>query len=96
MSEEAIRLVTIGRIFRRRWRLLAVVAVTGALFGYGVSLLFPPSYTTSTSVLLAGQWEERELLTQAEIASSSAVVGTAGGAREGVRGVGGGAGGQWG
>ncbi|MFD5698212.1 Wzz/FepE/Etk N-terminal domain-containing protein [Streptomyces lasiicapitis] len=80
MSEEAIRLVTIGRILRRRWRLLAVVAVTGALFGYGVSLLFPPSYTTSTSVLLAGQWEERELLTQAEIASSSAVVDRAAGA----------------
>ncbi|MFE1773060.1 Wzz/FepE/Etk N-terminal domain-containing protein [Streptomyces sp. NPDC059008] len=74
MSEDAIRLVTIGRIFRRRWRLLAVVAVVGALVGYGASVLFPPRYTTSTSVLLAGQWEERELLTQAEIAASSAVV----------------------
>ncbi|MFF3641349.1 polysaccharide biosynthesis protein [Streptomyces sp. NPDC002564] len=74
MSEDAIRLVTIGRIFRRRWRLLAVAAVLGALVGYGTSLLFPPNYTTSTSVLLAGQWEERELLTQAEIAASSAVV----------------------
>ncbi|MEU7581718.1 Wzz/FepE/Etk N-terminal domain-containing protein [Streptomyces sp. NPDC041068] len=74
MSDDAIRLVTIGRIFRRRWRLLAIVAVVGALVGYGTSLLFPPSYTTSTSVLLAGQWEERELLTQAEIAASSAVV----------------------
>ncbi|WP_438489486.1 Wzz/FepE/Etk N-terminal domain-containing protein [Streptomyces sp. S186] len=73
MSED-IRLVTIGRIFRRRWRLLIIVAVLGALVGYGASLLFPPSYTTSTSVLLAGQWEERELLTQAEIAASSAVV----------------------
>lgn len=74
MSEEAIRLVTIGRIFRRRWRLLVIVAVLGALFGYGVSMLFPPRYTASASVLLPGQWEERELLTQAEIASSSAVV----------------------
>ncbi|AJT69567.1 hypothetical protein T261_7970 [Streptomyces lydicus] len=74
MSEDTVRLVTIGRILRRRWRLLAVVAVVGALVGYGASLLFPPSYTTSTSVLLAGQWEERELLTQAQIAASSAVV----------------------
>lgn len=74
MSEDAIRLVTIGRIFRRRWRLLAIVALVGALVGYGASLLFPPSYTTSTSVVLAGQWEERELLTQTEIAASSAVV----------------------
>ncbi|WP_310713784.1 Wzz/FepE/Etk N-terminal domain-containing protein [Streptomyces lydicus] len=73
MSDD-IRLVTIGRIFRRRWRLLVIVAVVGALVGYGASLLFPPSYTTSTSVLLAGQWEERELLTQAEIAASSTVV----------------------
>ncbi|KPC61518.1 Wzz/FepE/Etk N-terminal domain-containing protein [Streptomyces chattanoogensis] len=74
MSDDTVRLVTIGRILCRRWRLLAVVAVVGALVGYGASLLFPPSYTTSASVLLAGQWEERELLTQAEIAASSAVV----------------------
>ncbi|WP_371749743.1 Wzz/FepE/Etk N-terminal domain-containing protein [Streptomyces sp. NBC_01283] len=74
MSDDTIRLVTLGRIFRRRWRLLAALAVVGALVGYGASLLFPPSYTTSASVLLPGQWEERELLTQAEIASSSEVV----------------------
>ncbi|MFI6768048.1 Wzz/FepE/Etk N-terminal domain-containing protein [Streptomyces sp. NPDC050355] len=74
MSDDTIRLVTIGRIFRRRWRLLVIVTVVGALVGFGASLLFPPSYTTSTSVLLAGQWGERELLTQSEIAASSAVV----------------------
>ncbi|MFF8657595.1 polysaccharide biosynthesis protein [Streptomyces huasconensis] len=74
MSEDPIRLATIGRIFRRRARLLVVVAVAGALVGYGASLLFPPRYTTSASILLAGQWEERELLTQAEVAASSAVV----------------------
>ncbi|MFH8987839.1 Wzz/FepE/Etk N-terminal domain-containing protein [Streptomyces sp. NPDC017940] len=74
MSEDTIRLVTIGRILRRRRRLLAVVAVLGALLGYGASVLFPPRYTASASVLLPGQWEERELLTQAEIATSSSVV----------------------
>ncbi|MEV5952198.1 Wzz/FepE/Etk N-terminal domain-containing protein [Streptomyces sp. NPDC051987] len=74
MSEESIRLVTIGRIFRRRWRLLAVFAVVGALVGYGASVVFPPRYTTSASVLLPGQWEERELLTQVDIATSSTVV----------------------
>lgn len=79
MSDDTIRLVTIGRIFRRRWRLLAVTAVVGALVGFGASLLFPPSYTTSASVLLPGQWEERELLTQAEIATSSEVVDRAAG-----------------
>ncbi|MGN9758000.1 Wzz/FepE/Etk N-terminal domain-containing protein [Streptomyces sp. SD31] len=75
MSDDTIRLVTIGRILRRRWRLLAVLAVVGALVGYGTSVVvFPPRYTASASVLLPGQWEERELLTQAEIATSSTVV----------------------
>lgn len=74
MSDDTIRLATIGRIIRRRFRLLAILAVVGALVGYGTSLLFPPRYTTSTSVLLPGAWEERELLTQAEIATSSVVV----------------------
>ncbi|WP_405982516.1 Wzz/FepE/Etk N-terminal domain-containing protein [Streptomyces sp. NBC_00158] len=74
MSDDTIRLVTIGRIFRRRWRLLVVLAVMGALVGYGTSLLLPPRYTASASVLLPGAWEERELLTQAEIAASSVVV----------------------
>ncbi|MGW2248696.1 Wzz/FepE/Etk N-terminal domain-containing protein [Kitasatospora sp. NPDC001660] len=74
MSDETIRLVTVGRILRRRWRLLAVLAVVGALVGCGASLLFPPRYTTSASVLLPGVWQDRELLTQAEIATSSVVV----------------------
>ncbi|MFF4040305.1 Wzz/FepE/Etk N-terminal domain-containing protein [Streptomyces sp. NPDC001816] len=75
MSDDTIRLVTIGRILRRRFRLLAVLTVVGALVGYGTSvLLFPPRYTASASVLLPGQWEERELLTQVDIATSSAVV----------------------
>ncbi|MEV7002982.1 polysaccharide biosynthesis protein [Streptomyces sp. NPDC093982] len=74
MSDETIRLVTIGRIVRGRRRLLTILAVAGALVGCGTSLLIPPRYTTSASVLLPGAWEERELLTQAEIATSSVVV----------------------
>ncbi len=75
MNDDTIRLVIIGRILRRRWRLLAVLAVVGALVGYGTSVLvFPPRYTASASVLLPGLWEERELLTQVDIATSSAVV----------------------
>ncbi|MFJ4273951.1 Wzz/FepE/Etk N-terminal domain-containing protein [Streptomyces coelicoflavus] len=77
MSDDTIRLVTVGRILRRRRRLLAVLVVVGALVGYGVSVLFPPRYTASASVLLPGPWEERELLTQVEIATSSEVVGKA-------------------
>ncbi|MFD9509421.1 Wzz/FepE/Etk N-terminal domain-containing protein [Streptomyces mirabilis] len=75
MSDDTIRLVTIGRILRRRWRLLAVLAVVGALVGFGTSVLvLPPRYTAEASVLLPGQWEQRELLTQVDIATSSAVV----------------------
>ncbi|MEU1179617.1 Wzz/FepE/Etk N-terminal domain-containing protein [Streptomyces sp. NPDC005820] len=74
MSDDTIRLVTIGRIIRRRWRLLTLLALVGALVGYGASVLFPPRYTTSASVLLPGTWEERELLTQTEVATSSVVV----------------------
>ncbi|MFI7295065.1 Wzz/FepE/Etk N-terminal domain-containing protein [Streptomyces sp. NPDC050121] len=74
MSDDTIRLATIGRIIRRRRRLLTLLAVLGALVGYGTSLLIPPRYTTSASVLLPGAWEERELLTQTEIATSSVVV----------------------
>ncbi|MER7396177.1 Wzz/FepE/Etk N-terminal domain-containing protein [Streptomyces sp. NPDC000151] len=74
MSDDTIRLVTIGRILRRRWRLLTLLIVVGALAGYGTSVLFPPRYTASASVLLPGQWEERELLTQVDIATSSSVV----------------------
>ncbi|MGD3111645.1 Wzz/FepE/Etk N-terminal domain-containing protein [Streptomyces sp. YGL11-2] len=89
MNDDTIRLVTIGRIIRRRWRLLTVLAAVGALVGYGTSLLFPPSYTTSASVLLPGQWEERALLTQVDIATSSSVVDRAAAAL-GWRGVSGG------
>ncbi|WP_327668378.1 MULTISPECIES: Wzz/FepE/Etk N-terminal domain-containing protein [unclassified Streptomyces] len=74
MSDDTIRLVTIGQIFRRRWRLLAALAVLGALVGYGISAVFPPKYTTSASVLLPGAWEERELLTQVDVATSSSVL----------------------
>ncbi|WP_416978399.1 Wzz/FepE/Etk N-terminal domain-containing protein [Streptomyces sp. T028] len=74
MIDDTIRLVTIGRIIRRRRRLLTILALVGALVGYGASVLFPPRYTTSASVLLPGTWEERELLTQTEVATSSVVV----------------------
>ncbi|SDJ43163.1 polysaccharide biosynthesis protein [Streptomyces indicus] len=74
MHDEAIHLATVGRVVRRRLRLLAVLTLVGALVGLGLSVVFPPRYTTSASVLLSGQWEERELLTQAEIATSSAVL----------------------
>ncbi|MER6077820.1 polysaccharide biosynthesis protein [Streptomyces sp. NPDC001833] len=75
MNEDTIRLATIGRILRWRWRLLVALAMVGALVGYGASVaVFPTRYTASAPVLLSGQWEDRELLTQVDIATSSAVL----------------------
>jgi capsular polysaccharide biosynthesis protein len=74
VSDDTIRLAMVGRILRRRWRLLIIFAVAGALVGYGASLVFPPHYATSTSVVLSGTWDDRALLTQAEIATSSVVI----------------------
>ncbi|MFJ9567124.1 polysaccharide biosynthesis protein [Streptomyces fuscichromogenes] len=75
MNEDTIRLATIGRILRWRWRLLVALAAVGAFAGYGASVLaFPPRYTASAPVLLPGQWEDRQLLTQVDIATSSAVL----------------------
>ncbi|MCK7627032.1 polysaccharide biosynthesis protein [Streptomyces sp. RS10V-4] len=74
MSDDTIRLVAVGRLLRRRGRLLVLLALLGALAGHGASLVFPPRYTASASVLLPGPWEERELLTQVDLATGSAVV----------------------
>ncbi|WP_199431071.1 exopolysaccharide biosynthesis protein [Qaidamihabitans albus] len=74
MSDDLVRLPVIGRVVRRRWRVLAVLAVVGGLLGAGASLLFSPGYETSSSVLLQGPREEDELLTEAQIATSSVVL----------------------
>src|SRR5690606_29216019 len=57
LSDDAIRLVTVGRMLRGRGRLLTALVVLGALVGLGASLVFPPRYSTSASVLLPGAWE---------------------------------------
>ncbi|MBK1784119.1 exopolysaccharide biosynthesis protein [Prauserella cavernicola] len=74
MSDEPVRLSMVGQVLRRRWRQLAVLAVLGGLVGAGASLVFSPGYETTTSVLLQGPREENELLTQEQVAMSSAVL----------------------
>lgn len=64
----------IGQILRKRWRLLAALAVLGALVGAGASVLFSPGYQTSVSVLLQGTRDESELMTEAQVATSSVVL----------------------
>ncbi|HVV14389.1 exopolysaccharide biosynthesis protein [Amycolatopsis sp.] len=74
MSDETVRLSTIGRVLRRRWRLLVALAVLGALVGAGASLLFSPGFQTTSSVLLQGPRQADELLTEAQVSTSSVVL----------------------
>ena len=74
MSDDVVRLSVIGQIIRWRWRLLAVVAAMGALLGVGASLLFSPGYESASKVVLQVAGDEQELLTEAQIATSSVVL----------------------
>ncbi|MEV7550897.1 exopolysaccharide biosynthesis protein [Amycolatopsis sp. NPDC089917] len=64
----------IGQVLRGRWRTLVVLALLGALIGAGSSVILSPGYRTSSNVLLQGPREADELLTQAEVATSSVVL----------------------
>jgi type VI protein secretion system component VasF len=74
LTEDTVRLALIGQVLRRRWRLLAALAVLGGVVGAGASVLLSPGYQTTSSVLLQGPRQADELLTQAEVATSSVVL----------------------
>ncbi|SFA98000.1 Capsular polysaccharide biosynthesis protein [Amycolatopsis marina] len=74
MDDDLVRLPVLGRILRRRWRLLTVLAVLGALVGAASSLVLSPGYVTSTSILLQGPREPDQILTETQIATSSVVL----------------------
>jgi capsular polysaccharide biosynthesis protein len=77
VNDDTVRLSMVGQVFRRRWRLLIVFAVLGAAVGFGVSALFGPRYETTADVLLQGPRDPDQLLTEAQVAMSSTVVGRA-------------------
>ncbi|NYI87907.1 capsular polysaccharide biosynthesis protein [Amycolatopsis endophytica] len=74
MNDDTVRLSVVGRILRRRWRVLAALAALGALVGAGASLLFSPGYQTVSNVLLQGAPDSSELMTEAQVATSSVVL----------------------
>jgi capsular polysaccharide biosynthesis protein len=74
LTDDTVRLSLIGQVLRRRWRLLAALAVLGAAVGAGASVLFSPGYQTTAGVLLQGPRQADELLTQTEVATSSVVL----------------------
>jgi capsular polysaccharide biosynthesis protein len=64
----------VGKVLRGRWRLLLVLAIVGALIGAGASLVLSPGYEATASVLLQGSRQADELLTDAQVATSSVVL----------------------
>lgn len=85
MSEQVVDLRSSWAIARRRPRLLAVVAVWGALAGGAVGYQLPPVYTSTSIVLLppapqgsSAAADAHGIDTQVEIAKSEAVLGPAG------------------
>jgi len=74
LTDDTVRLSMIGQVLRGRWRTLVALALLGALIGAGSSMILSPGYRTSSSVLLQGPREADELLTQAEVATSSVVL----------------------
>ncbi|WP_460401279.1 exopolysaccharide biosynthesis protein [Actinophytocola sediminis] len=73
-TTETVGLSLVGRVVRRRWRLLVGFALAGAVLGAAVSPLLSPGYQTSVSVLLQGPRETDELRTEAQVAASSVVL----------------------
>ncbi len=74
MNDDTVRLSMVGQVVRRRWRLLIVFAVLGAVVGAGASVLFSPGYKATANVLLQGPREPDELVTEAQVAMSSSVL----------------------
>lgn len=73
-EDDVLRLSFIGGIARRRWRLLAVLAVLGGLLGFGASPLLSPGHVAASKVLLQDVADEEELLTEVQIAMSQVVL----------------------
>lgn len=64
----------IGRILRRRRRLLAALAALGAALGVLSWLILPASFESTSTVLLQGPRDESQVRTEAQIATSRVVV----------------------
>lgn len=84
MSEQIVDLKSISAILRRRVGTLAVAVTLGALAGGGAGYGVPPSYASTSMVLLPPQPQASSTVgthtidTQVQIATSEAVLGPAG------------------
>lgn len=74
MNDDTVRLSMVGQVFRRRWRLLIVFALAGAIVGAAASLVLSPGYETSANVLLQGSRQADEMKTETQVVTSSVVL----------------------
>jgi capsular polysaccharide biosynthesis protein len=74
VNDDTVRLSMVGQVFRRRWQLLIVFAIAGAIVGAGASSVLSPGYQTSADVLLQGSHQADELTTETTVATSSTVL----------------------
>lgn len=74
MDEDVVRLAVVGHVIRSRWRILAALAVLGALVGAGLSLLLSPGYVASSKVLLLGSRDKEQVASEPQVATSLVVL----------------------
>lgn len=83
-AQQTVDVRALAISLRRRWRVLVIAALLGAVCGLGFGLARPAPYTSDTWVLLpsignaSGQAPARSVETQVELARSAAVLDTAG------------------
>lgn len=71
---EDVRLAGVARVLGAWWRALAALAALGALVGFLLSFVLSPGQQASSKVVLHGQLDKNQLLTQTQIATSLAVL----------------------
>ena len=71
---EDVRLAGVARELGAWWRALAALAALGALVGFLLSFVLSPGQQASSKVVLHGQLDKNQLLTQTQIATSLAVL----------------------
>jgi capsular polysaccharide biosynthesis protein len=74
MSDYQIDGGMIGRLARRRWRVLLVLALVGGLSGFGAAALLSPGYASNSKVLLLGERPKDAVLGEVQIATSRTVL----------------------
>lgn len=73
-DDDIVRVAVIMRILRQRWRVLLTLAVVGAVLGAAATVVWPPTYASSSRVLIGGDPDNSQVLSEAQIAMSLVVL----------------------